>query len=203
MVYRPHAGVPAAVWPGSHPPYLRERRSILSRALRPGCPRPPTRAQARTWAIEQPYDHWTVWAEAYLALDQGKPSFAVVRNAFGTLVEYTWMRCRRSRLPRLERRGAVLRWTRGCASSRPCCDKLASWLLLGDREAEAVAAYERWIARARDRVMLSNGLTWIARSTSTTDAGSAPIRLHRRQPHRLLGWHAGPWRASRAIGPGD
>jgi tetratricopeptide (TPR) repeat protein len=137
---------------------------LFARALRPGCPRPPTRAQARTWAIEQPYDHWTVWAEAYLALDQGKPSFAVVRKAFGTLIEYdvdALLKITDYLALSAEERTAVDE--RLCRLSPDRCDKLASWLLLGDREAEAVAAYERWIAKARDRVVLSNGLTWISR----------------------------------------
>jgi tetratricopeptide (TPR) repeat protein len=137
---------------------------LFSRVLRPGCPRPPTRAQAKTWAIEQPYDHWTVWAEAYLALDQGKPSFAVVRKAFGTLVEYdvdALLKITDYLDLGAEERTAVDE--RLCQLSPDRCDKLASWLLLGDRERDAVAAYERWIAKARDRVMLSNGLTWISR----------------------------------------
>jgi len=135
-----------------------------SRSLRPGCPRPPTREQARTWAIEQPYEHWTVWAEAYLALDQGRPSYGVVRKAFGPLLEYdvvALLKVTDYLQLTAEERTAIDE--RLCQLSPDQCDKLAAWHLLGDRERDAVAAYERWIRNARDRVMLSNGLTWISR----------------------------------------
>ncbi len=135
-----------------------------SRSLRPGCPRPPTREQARAWAIEQPYEHWTVWAEAFLALDQGKPSYGVVRKAFGPLLEYdvvALLKVTDYLQLSAEERTAVNE--RLCQLSAELCNKLAAWHLLGDRERDAVAAYERWIRNARDRVMLSNGLTWISR----------------------------------------
>jgi tetratricopeptide (TPR) repeat protein len=137
---------------------------LFARALRPGCPRPPTRVQARTWALEQPYDHWTVWAEAYLALDRGKPSYAVVRKAFGTLVEYdvdALLKITDYLQLSAEERTSIDE--RLCQLSPDQCHKLAAWHLLGDRERDAVAAYERWIKGARDRAMLSNGLTWISR----------------------------------------
>ena len=53
-----------------------------------GCPRPPSRAQAKIRAHVAPYDHWTVWSAQDLALDRGKPSYDVVRRAFGSLLEY-------------------------------------------------------------------------------------------------------------------
>jgi len=136
---------------------------LFSRSLRPGCPRPPTRAQAKTWAVEQPYDHWTVWAEAYLALDRGEPSYAVVRRAFGPLMDYDV-----DALLKLSRRAStnderIEVGDRLCRLSPDQCGTLAASMLVTDREAQAVAAYERWIAGARDRVALSNGLTWISR----------------------------------------
>jgi len=135
-----------------------------SRSLREGCPRPPTRAQAATWARDQPYQHWTVWANEFLALDQGKPSLPVVQRAFGSLVDYDT--------------GALLKIIdyldmsdsaridvaqRLCAISPTDCDRLAQLLLTAGREKDAVMAYERWIERARDRVGVSRGVTWIVR----------------------------------------
>jgi hypothetical protein len=136
---------------------------LFSRSLRPGCPRPPTRAQAKTWAVEQPYDHWTVWAEAYLALDRGEPSYAVVRRAFGPLMDYDV-----EALLKISRRAStnderIDVGERLCRLSPDQCETLAASMLLTDREAQAVAAYERWIAGARDRVSLSNDVTWISR----------------------------------------
>lgn len=135
-----------------------------SRSLRAGCPRPPTRAQAATWAREQPYQHWTVWANEYLALDRGAPSLAVIQRAFGSLVEYD--------------AGALLKIIdyvemgggaridvaqRLCAISPTDCDRVAQLLLASGREQEAAVAYERWIERARDRVGVSRGVLWVVR----------------------------------------
>ena len=59
---------------------------LHARALLPGCPRPPSRAQARLWADAAPFDHWTVWSAEWLAVE-GKPSIDAIRRAFGPLVE--------------------------------------------------------------------------------------------------------------------
>jgi hypothetical protein len=40
---------------------------------------------------------------------------------------------------------------------------LANLLLSDGREAQAVVAYERWIGSSRDRVGVSNGVTWLVR----------------------------------------
>jgi hypothetical protein len=134
------------------------------RSLRAGCPRPPTKAQAATWAREQPYQHWTVWANEYLALDRGKPSLDVIRRAFGSLTDYD--------------EGALLKIIdfmdmtdreriafagRLCEISSDRCDRLAQLLLISNRDPEAASAYERWVTKARDRVGVSNGVTWIVR----------------------------------------
>jgi tetratricopeptide (TPR) repeat protein len=135
-----------------------------SRSLRAGCPRPPTRAQAAAWARDQPYQHWTVWASEYLALDRGQPSLQAVQRAFGSLVDYD--------------AGALLKIIdyldmsdsaridvaqRLCAISPTDCDRVAQLLLASGRETDAVLAYERWIGKARDRVGVSRGVTWIVR----------------------------------------
>jgi hypothetical protein len=135
-----------------------------SRSLRAGCPRPPTKDQAAIWAREQPYEHWTVWANAFLALDSGQPSLDVVRRAFGPLTDYD--------------EGALLKIieyidttnleriafaARLCEISAGRCDRHAGLLLESNFVNEAVAAYERWITRTRDKDLVSRGVTWIVR----------------------------------------
>jgi tetratricopeptide (TPR) repeat protein len=137
---------------------------LASRSLRAGCPRPPTKAQAAAWAREQPYEHWTVWANQYLALDSGKPSLDVIRRVFGSLTQYD--------------EGALLKIIdymdmtdrervtfagKLCEIAPGRCDRLGHLLLVSNREKEAVAAYERWITKARDTVGVSRGVTWIVR----------------------------------------
>ena len=136
---------------------------LISRSLRPGCPRPPTRAQAKVWAVEQPYDHWTVWAEAFLAIDRGSPSYAVVRKAFGSLIEYDIEALEEFKYLDMSTGERFDIGDRLCRLSADHCGTLASWMLIIDRERDAVAAYERWITGARDRVNVSNGVTWISR----------------------------------------
>jgi hypothetical protein len=136
---------------------------LFSRSLRPGCPRPPTRGQAKIWAVEQPFDHWTVWAEAYLALDRGEPSYAVVRRAFGPLMDYDIEALLKISYRASTNDERIDVGERLCRLSADQCGTLAASMLVTDREAQAVAAYERWIAGARDRVGLSNGVTWISR----------------------------------------
>ena len=63
---------------------------LHARALLPGCPRPPSRQQARLWADAAPFDHWTVWSAEWLAVD-GKPTFETIRRAFGSMVEYDYV----------------------------------------------------------------------------------------------------------------
>jgi hypothetical protein len=136
---------------------------LFNRSLRPGCPRPPTRAQARFWAVEQPYDHWTVWAEAFLAMDRGSPSYAVVRKAFGSLVEYDIDALEKFRYLDMSTSDRLDMGERLCRLSPDHCGTLASWALVNDRERDALSAYERWIGGARDRVNVSNHVTWISR----------------------------------------
>ena len=134
------------------------------RSLQPGCPRPPTRAQAMTFARLQPYDHWTQWAVAYLMVDQGKPTYEAASTALGPLMEYdaqalikvsTYIDASRTQ------HEAIVR--RLCEISPRECGKLGDWLLRDGQEEDAAAAYEQWVARARDGVAVSNGLTWIVR----------------------------------------
>jgi len=133
------------------------------RSLRPGCPRPATRAQAAAWAREMPYDHWTQWGDQWLGVD-GKPTLAAVRKAFGPLLEYDESALRKlldyMNLPPAEWFD-VARSLCGLVPGQ--CDRLADMLLLAGRTAEAAQAYDTWADGWRDRVGVSNGLTWLFR----------------------------------------
>jgi hypothetical protein len=137
---------------------------IASRALRPGCPRPATRQQAARWAADRPYDHWTQWGAAYLALDEGAPTPAVVRRAFGPLLDYDEGAVRKiidyTVKTEAERITAAATL---CDIAPSQCDVFAELLLRENRNADAAVAFERWIDGTRDAVRVSNGLTWITR----------------------------------------
>jgi tetratricopeptide (TPR) repeat protein len=117
-----------------------------------------------TFAQLQPYDHWTQWAVAYLMLDQGKPTYAAATKALGPLMEYdtgallkvlTYIDATSSQRVAIGRRL--------CEISANQCGTLGALLLREGEETEAAGAYEQWVARTRDRVALSNGLTWLVR----------------------------------------
>jgi tetratricopeptide (TPR) repeat protein len=136
---------------------------LSARALRPGCPRPPTREQAADWAREMPYDHWTVWGGQWLGVD-GKPSLEAVRKAFGPLIEYDSEAVEKlldymdmSPADRIEVARSL------CLLVTGRCDRLAELLLLAGRTPEAAQAYDKWADGARDRVGVANGITWLFR----------------------------------------
>jgi tetratricopeptide (TPR) repeat protein len=135
-----------------------------SRSLRSGCPRPPSREQAATWAREMPYDHWTQWANAFFAMDSGAPSLSTVRRAFGPLMEYDESALYKSiehlDLSPGERIGLARPL---CHVSSVRCAMLAELLLLQNHEVEAVRVYEKWVATARDEVSVANELLWLTR----------------------------------------
>ena len=134
------------------------------RSLRQGCPRPPTKAQAAIWAREQPYQHWTVWANEYLALDRGKPTLDVIRRAFGSLTDYDeGALVKIIDFMDMTDRERIAFAGRLCEIISDRCDRLGQLLLISNRDVEAASAYERWITKARDRVGVSNGVTWIVR----------------------------------------
>ena len=141
---------------------------LHARALLPGCPRPPSRAQARLWADAAPFDHWTVWSAEWLAVT-GKPSVAAITRAFGPLVDYDYVALLKL-LDYLEMKSndQVTVAEKICRITPNRCDVLAQLLLREAREAEAVVAYERWIRASRDRVRVSTGLTWLVRRYEAT-----------------------------------
>ena len=168
-----------------------------ARALRPGCPRPPTRQEAAAWAREMPYDHWSIWGDQWLGVD-GKPSAASVRRAFGPLLEYDADALMKLldyvEMPPAEK----IETARSlCAMVPGQCYRVADMLLLSGRDDEAAAAYDRWNDASRDRVTVSNGVAWLFRyhlghghdaraeaiATSAGDTGS------RRGVELLSEWH--------------
>jgi hypothetical protein len=133
------------------------------RALRPGCPRPPTRQQAADWAREQPYDHWTQWGDQWLGVD-GKPTTAAVRKAFGPLLDYDAAALEKlldyMNLPAQE----WLSVARSLCELVPGkCDAFAEKLLLAGQTTDAARAYDKWADGWRDQVGVANGMTWIFR----------------------------------------
>jgi hypothetical protein len=133
------------------------------RSLQPGCLRPPTLERAAWFARVQPYDEWTVWSNAWYSV-KGKPSADAIRRAFGPLAEYDDIALRNfvgnvdlSRDAKLEL------MQRRCELTPGNCAALASWLLLDNREADALKTFERLIANSRDEVDVSNHLAWIVR----------------------------------------
>ena len=138
---------------------------LHARALLPGCPRPPTQAQVKLWALAVPYDHWTVWSAVYLTWPgSGNPTAPAIFRAFGAMMDYDYVAALKvldytpmTTNERIEVAQKI------CGISTARCNRVALLLLEDAREPEAVAAYERWIASSRDRVGVSTGLTWLVR----------------------------------------
>jgi hypothetical protein len=141
---------------------------LHARALLPGCPRPPTREQAKSWAEAAPYDHWTQWSAEWLAVN-GAPSVSNIRRAFGPLMQYD------SNAPlklidymNMNAGDQIAAARQLCEITTSRCDVLAELLVRDARESEAIAAYERWIGASRDRVRVANDLTWLVRHYNRT-----------------------------------
>ena len=133
------------------------------RSLRAGCPRPPSRAQAARWAEQMPYDHWTLWANEWLAVDTS-PTKSAVSKVLQPLFEYD--------APAILKMIEHMRISEGerfdfattlCGLVPGECDRLGELYLLADRPVDALRAYERWSANTRDRVEVANGVTWLVR----------------------------------------
>lgn len=136
---------------------------LAARSLRPGCPRPPTVAQAAVWAKERPYDPWAVWGHLWLAAVK-EPAVDAVRAGFSSLFAYD-----SDPLIKMIDWGAVssderIAHARTLCGLRPGeCDRLAELELLVNQDVRAVAAYERWVAESRDQVRVSQGVMWLMR----------------------------------------
>lgn len=133
------------------------------RSLRPNCPRPPTRAEAAAWAQQMPYDHWTVWANSWLAVD-GVPPVDRTAAALGPILDYD-AEALLKMLQYLPLRAELrVRYARTLCTIAPVnCDRLGETLQLLNRDAESAAAYDEWVQRARDRVLVADGVTWVVR----------------------------------------
>jgi hypothetical protein len=156
---------------------------LPNRSLQPGCPRPPTLEQAAWLAHEQPYDEWTVWANAwYQYPGKGrKPSADAIRKAFGALVEYDDIALRNfvGYIDLSEAERFELMQHR-CDLDAGNCVAVAKWLLLDNRERDAASMYERFIAQSRDEVAISQNINWLVRyyraHGKLTEAGSLASR---------------------------
>lgn len=136
---------------------------LYPRALVPGCPRPPSAAQARVWAQAMPYDHWVQWSAEWYAVT-GKPTATAVRRAFGPLLDYDIAAPLKlidlMDMPAAEH---ITLARKLCTFSVEQCDRLAILLLRDGQSTEAAATYEKWIAGTRDDVAVSNGVEWLTR----------------------------------------
>jgi tetratricopeptide (TPR) repeat protein len=147
---------------------------LAQRSLRPGCQRPPTRAQALVYAKQRPYDHWAVWSNEWYAVD-GTPTLAAVVRALNPLFDYD----SRALLKMIEYMrlsdGERLGYAKQLCELVPAeCDRLGQLHLAANRPREAVAAFERWVALTRDRVEVANGVLWLVRHyDSNRDAARA------------------------------
>ncbi|HXD16191.1 MAG TPA: hypothetical protein VN654_04185 [Vicinamibacterales bacterium] len=133
------------------------------RALQAGCPWKADLGDVARWAQERPYDDWTQWSSAWLPVT-GKPSLTAVRKAMGPLLDYhvgavtlLYEYMDMSVDDRVELGRKM------CELNPDACVRVADLLLLDHRERDAAAAYERWIANARDEVTVSNSVSWLAR----------------------------------------
>ena len=136
---------------------------LPNRSLQPGCPRPPTLEQAAWFAREQPYDEWTVWANAWYPV-KGRPTADAIRAAFGPLIEYDDIALRNfvdQIALTLDERVELVQ--RRCAIAPHNCGTLAELLLVNNREREAVAAYEHWAASERNQAIVAWNVTWLVR----------------------------------------
>ena len=153
---------------------------VEHRGLQPMCRWPASLADAGRWAHDRPYDPWTQWAFAWLPVT-GKPALGAVRKALGPLLEYDvaglsliYDNLDLSTDEKIEFGGRM------CSLAPDRCVRLADLLLLEHRERDAAAAYERWIANARDRVTVSNGVLWLVRyyrDTGRTDQARATAAM--------------------------
>jgi tetratricopeptide (TPR) repeat protein len=136
---------------------------LAERALKPGCPRPPSRATAQVYARQRPYDHWAVWANEWYAVD-ASPTIAAVTRAMRPLFEYD-LHANLKMLEHMPLADAdqVEYGKRVCALTPAECGRLGELYLLTGRNREAVSAIERWVALARDRVSVSNNVLWLVR----------------------------------------
>jgi len=140
---------------------------LKQRTLRPGCPQPPMIDAIDRWASQAPYELWTMWcAESQHATSTpiGKPTLETRRAALGPLAQYDL-----DAVMRLHDHAAVTAdeylqtSTLACQLDQEKCDILADHLIENAREEEAARTFESWIEHARDRVGVSNHLTWLVR----------------------------------------
>jgi hypothetical protein len=136
---------------------------LYPRALVPGCPRPPSAAQARIWAQVMPYDHWVQWSAEWYAVS-GVPTAAAIQRAFGPLLEYDIAAPIKlidlMDMPAAEHIAVAKKL---CEFAPDECNRLAMLLVRDGQPVEAAATYEKWMASTRDDVGVSNHVGWLTR----------------------------------------
>ncbi len=136
---------------------------LANRSLQENCERPAPLPDVERWAAMAPYDEWVIWNVVWRR-SPGQPSMAAARQTYGNLLDYNirpLTRIYRDMTGAIEDYVSVARSM--CALDADRCGDLGLSLVIAGKEAEAVHAYERWIAGARDQVGVANGLTWIVR----------------------------------------
>lgn len=121
------------------------------------------REEAARWSRENPFDHQVLWHQLMISTGNA-PSAAAARAALGELLGYdaeSLVAVLDDVTLPAEERLTLARTL--CAMAPVHCDRVGESLLLLNRDGDAAEAYERWIQKARDRVAVSNGVTWIVR----------------------------------------
>ena len=133
------------------------------RSLRKNNQRPPTRAEITRWAQDMPYDHYTLWSKEWLLVD-GSPTLKAVRTALAPLVGYDVNALLKIIMYMPLTDADRIEVSQGlCSLAVGECNFLGEALLMVNREKEAAAAYDKWEGGARDRVAVSQEVTWLIR----------------------------------------
>jgi hypothetical protein len=137
---------------------------LRNRSLREGCDRPAPLQQLERWAGMSPYDDWVIWSVVWRR-GADMPTASEMFKAYGRLADYDiWPSYRiYTDLP-MRTLADTLRATRTlCELDSDYCGEYAMALLQNGEEPRALSVYDRWIATCRDRVRVSNGVTWPVR----------------------------------------
>jgi hypothetical protein len=167
---------PEDVW---YTPYIPTGTAFdaANRSLQPNCPRPTLFADIDRWAQFSPYDMWIVWSATWHHLTSVS-DIDRMQTAFGPLMTYdlgavTHMRDHLEGTP-----AQHLAYAReACSLDLEECGKFAAALVENGRDAEAAHEFEFWIAKARNQVAISHGLSWVVNYYHETNRPDRALTL--------------------------
>jgi hypothetical protein len=134
---------------------------VRFRALQTPCERPVPIEAARYWSRIAPYDTWAVWYTLWPD-NQPKPTMSQARAVLAALLDYDVdaVRWVYDNVPGTSADLILLARTM-CTIDENHCDRVFDQLVRDGQEAEAAAAYEHYIAKARSRVEVSKKVDWL------------------------------------------